>query len=102
MTIFSRGKAQKSGEYEIHDMIEKTFDKGDIIIREGENDTGAYKIIEDEDEVEVSIRSESSDIKLAALGKGAIFGEMSLIDQKPHSATVTVLTEVECTLVDKD
>ncbi len=100
MTIFSGGKAQKSGEYEIHDMIEKTFDKGDIIIREGENDTGAYKIIEDE--VEVSIRSESSDIKLATLGKGAIFGEMSLIDQKPHSATVTALTEVECTLVDKD
>ena len=53
---------QKSGEYEIPNLVEKSFDAGDVIIREGENDSGAYKIIEGE--VEVSIKNENSDIIL--------------------------------------
>ncbi len=91
---------QKSGDYEIPNLVEKSFDVGDVIIREGEYDTGAYKIIEGE--VEVSIKNENSDVKLATLGKGAFFGEMTLIDHKPHSASVTALTDVECIFFEKE
>lgn len=38
--------------------------------------------------------------KLAALGPGSFFGEMSLLDQAPRAATVTALTDMTLLVLD--
>ena len=76
------------------------FDSGEVIIKEGDLNSGAYKITEGEGEI--TKKSEISTSILAKLGEGgAIFGEMSLIDDKPRSAAVTAITDVKCILIEK-
>src|SRR6476661_10084018 len=46
--------------------------------------------------VEGKVRVERNGRKLATLGPGATFGEMSLLDKGPRTATAT--TETDCTV----
>lgn len=70
------------------------FAKGDIIFNEGFPPNGVYYICDGI--VEVSkIRGEQK-ITLATLKEGNIFGEMSLIDARPRSATITALEDTWC------
>jgi len=59
---------------------------GEAILREGDPGDTAYLILEGE----VSVRkfTENGELELARLGPGEIFGEMSLVDEKPRSASV--------------
>lgn len=66
-----------------------TFETGDVIIRE--NDRGETLYVLDEGLVEVTKALEGRVIQLGFIGQGEIFGEMSLIDEKPRSATVTAV-----------
>jgi CRP-like cAMP-binding protein len=62
---------------------------GDIVIREGQPGESLYVIRSGR----VLIEKTHADrkIKLTELGRGAVFGEMSLIDSFPTSATVTAI-----------
>jgi hypothetical protein len=64
---------------------------GDVIIKENEYGETAY-VIED-GRVEVSKERDGQKVHLAYLRTGETFGEMSMIDEKPRSATVTAVTE---------
>lgn len=77
------------------------FQKGEEIIKEKTFGTSAYII--KRGRVEVSKAKEPSGTKLvlAVLGKGEIFGELGLIEDKPRSATVTALDEVEVSVIDR-
>jgi len=56
-----------------------------------------------EGRVRVVISSEySGRIILGELGKGEIFGEMALIDNKPRSAGIVAVTPCRLAFVDKD
>ena len=76
----------------------KKFYKGEVIISEGERNRGAFRILEGK--VEVSLKGSNVVTSLAILEEGEIFGEMSLIDNQPYSATVTALSDVECIILD--
>ena len=67
---------------------------GDRIIAEGEPGDTAYVIVAGS--VEVSIGEAGKVRTLGTLGPGDVFGEMSLIDPGPRSATVRAVTDVEC------
>jgi CRP-like cAMP-binding protein len=76
------------------------YEIGDAIVRENEYGETAY-VIED-GQVEVSKELDGQTVHLAYLGTGETFGEMSMIDEKPRSATVTAVTETVVSEIRRD
>jgi CRP/FNR family cyclic AMP-dependent transcriptional regulator len=72
----------------------REYKAGEFIFREGESAETAYVI--ERGRVQVTKSLDGQDIHLAYLGVGEPFGEMSVIDDKPRSASVRA---VEATLV---
>ena len=70
------------------------------IVIEGEKSRGIYIIIEGTVSVYKNDIASNSMIRLTYLEKGAIFGELSLFDDIPRSATVT--TETDCHIFNLD
>ena len=70
--------------------------KGDIIVREGQEDSDAYIILEGEIEVTKKGRH------LATLYENAIFGEISMVDNRPRTATCTAKTPCILGMVTRD
>ena len=70
--------------------------EGEVLIQEGDLGDTAYCIISGE--VLVSKAAEHGQIELARLGPGSIIGEMSIVDERPRSASVHALcpTSVKC------
>jgi CRP/FNR family transcriptional regulator, cyclic AMP receptor protein len=70
--------------------IEKQVPKGTVVITEGEIGDSMYVVITGR--VKVFIGDEDGrEIILKMLGPGDVFGEMSLIDRQPRSASVSTL-----------
>ena len=68
-------------------LLEKTFDRGEVLLNEGEREEILYILIEGKIEVlkgDLQIRTASE--------PGAVFGEMSILLDIPHSATVKTLS----------
>lgn len=72
----------------------REFEEGDVIFKE--KDPGTSMFIIQTGEVEVSATKNNQKVVYAQLGKGAIFGEMALIDGNPRSATVTAMRKTRC------
>lgn len=64
---------------------------GETLIHEGELGDTAYCIVSGE--VRVWKHGGAGEIELARLGPGAIFGEMSIVDEKPRSASITTVCD---------
>lgn len=62
--------------------------KGEVIVREGDETNDAYIILEGE--IEVTKKGKH----LATLYENAIFGEISMVDGRPRTATCTAKTSV--------
>lgn len=74
-------------------MSEESADPGTVLVREGERDV--FLCVLAEGQVEVAKRDTFGDEQLVArLTRGQSFGEMSLLDGEPRSATVRALTPV--------
>jgi CRP/FNR family cyclic AMP-dependent transcriptional regulator len=67
---------------------EVKFSAGRTIVTEGENGVGFHLILDGKAKVSVGGR------KRSAMGPGQWFGELSLIDRGPRTATVTAETPV--------
>jgi CRP/FNR family transcriptional regulator, cyclic AMP receptor protein len=68
---------------------EVSFPEGKVIAKQGETGVGFHMISEGEAKVSVD------GVDHATLGPGAYFGEISLIDGSPRSATVTATTDLK-------
>lgn len=65
----------------------KTFEQGQILCQEGEIGHSMYILLMGE--VEISINSFSDNPQsLGSMPEGSFFGEMSLLEDKPRSATI--------------
>lgn len=69
----------------------RQFVPGEVIVREGDVGDTAYLI--ERGQVEVTKGHDGRLVHLASLTIGQVFGEMSLIDERPRSATVTALED---------
>ena len=77
----------------------KEYNGGDIIVNQGE--VGDCMFVIQEGEVEVVRIDNSNIIRLAVLGRGDFFGEMSVFEKETRSATVRALGKVRLITVDK-
>jgi CRP-like cAMP-binding protein len=87
-------------DQEIPMQITKTFQGGDIIIEEGTKGSSAYVILSGA--VEVLKKSGDKQVTVATLGEGRVFGEMGLIEDRPRSATIRALSELEVRIINRD
>jgi hypothetical protein len=76
------------------------YGKGEVIVKEGEMGLGMFVILRGR--VEVTENRNGLEARLAELGPEQFFAEMSLIDDKPRSATITTIEETECLLMTRD
>jgi CRP-like cAMP-binding protein/Fe-S-cluster-containing hydrogenase component 2 len=67
---------------------EHRFERGADIVRAGTDRSGVYIIAEGQ------VRAIYADQTVAVLNPGAVFGEMSFVDDAPHEATICALTPV--------
>lgn len=70
------------------------FKAGETILSEGDEGDTAFFIVAGSVEVVVGRGAEARSV--GALNEGEVFGEMSLIEPGPRSATVKAITDVEC------
>lgn len=83
------------------DSVDRTYAAGDQVIRQGEAGTSMFVIMAGS--VEVTAREgEAAAARLAVLGPGDYFGEMSLMTGTPRVATVTTLAETRLLEVGKE
>lgn len=69
------------------------FQPGQIIVTQGTPGQAFYLIIDGQVEI---LRDNKS---LGAFGPGDFFGEMSLLDQAPRSATIRALKDTQCLML---
>jgi CRP-like cAMP-binding protein len=80
--------------------IMRQFTRNETIVRQGEMGLGLYVIAKGH--VKVDRDQGGVRMQVAELGPEQFFGEMSLLDNKPRSATVTGIDETECLLLTRD
>lgn len=78
----------------------RQYSPGEAIIRENEKGECAYII--ERGRVEITREKEGKPVHIAYLGAGMTFGEMSMVDDLPRSATVTAVEETMVREVHRD
>ncbi len=71
----------------------------DVIIKEGLPGTSMFMVLRGNVKVEMS--APSGVVSLCTLGRGACFGEVSVLHDRPRTATVTALEDVDCVAFEK-
>ncbi|MDP6563663.1 MAG: EAL domain-containing protein [Alphaproteobacteria bacterium] len=80
-------------------VLSRQFAAGDEIFRMGDFGRNAYII--ERGRVEVSASVDGEKLVIAELGQGEIFGEMSMIDDAPRSATVIAAEDTEVIVIQR-
>ncbi len=74
---------------------ERDYETDEIIIEQGKVGVGLFIVVRGEVRV-VRKNSEGEDVELDRLKRTDFFGEMSLLDDAPRSATVIAMEPVKC------
>ena len=78
-------------------IFSRRFAAGEDIFRMGDLGRNAYII--ERGKVEISVTRDGENVVIAECGKGEIFGEMSMIDDAPRSATATATEDTEVVVI---
>ncbi|SMF20928.1 EAL domain-containing protein [Pseudobacteriovorax antillogorgiicola] len=78
----------------------KRFKAGELVFREGQSGDCAYII--ESGRIEIFIGDDDNPVTLTHLGEGEIFGEMSVIDGSPRSASARAIEPCELVLVSSE
>lgn len=79
---------------------ESHYQPGDVIFRQG--DDGSSLFIIEEGDVEIAFGDDLGNVILDSLCHGQYFGELSLFDGAPRSATATATTQTHVIRLDRD
>lgn len=75
-------------------LIEKTFNQGEVIIKEGDIGKTFFRLLEGKAGVYADY-GKNDPMRLAVLETGEYFGEMAIIEEYPRSATVVAIGRVK-------
>ena len=78
----------------------RTYDKNSIIITEGDTSSSLYVILSGEVKVFVSDEDGRSNV-VNRLGPGDYFGELSLIDEEPRSASIEAVSKCRLSILSR-
>lgn len=81
--------------------VRRNYPKGRTIVSEGEPSTSLYILLSGRAKVQRS-DSEGKEVILAVLTSGEFFGEMSLIDDSPRSASVITIESCDFMAINKE
>ena len=81
-------------------LLGRTYKDGDVIVAEGTESREMYVV--QSGKVKVVKGGGNKETVLAVLNAGDIFGEMSLLDAKPRSATVKALGDARVLAIDHE
>lgn len=83
---------------ELFERFGKTFPTGTTLFREGEEGHQMYVIQTGRVQLTRTVRGR--EVHLATLPPGELFGEMAIINNRPRSATATVIEEAQLIVID--
>ncbi|MBI2266155.1 MAG: Crp/Fnr family transcriptional regulator [Armatimonadetes bacterium] len=81
--------------------VKRGYKKGAILWQKEEKNTGLYVLLAGLLKV-VEIHEDGRELTLNIMRPGDSVGEMSLLDGRPHSATVVALEDSECFVIRRD
>jgi CRP/FNR family cyclic AMP-dependent transcriptional regulator len=79
----------------------RSYRPGSIIVKQDDTAVTLYCVLSGTVRIQRESSSTSSSATLAELGPGGFFGEMSLLDDFPRSASALATTPTECALISK-
>jgi CRP/FNR family transcriptional regulator, cyclic AMP receptor protein len=78
---------------------QRSFPRGTVIIRQGDTDATLYIIQSGSVKITRKNPTGTGELALATIGSGDFFGEMTLLDGSPRSATVTAIEPTDCLML---
>jgi CRP/FNR family transcriptional regulator/CRP/FNR family cyclic AMP-dependent transcriptional regulator len=81
-------------------VVERSYKKGETIVKEGEQAVAFFVIIKGKVEVVQGAGTKKAQM-LNTLGPGQTFGEMALLDGAPRAATITALEDTTCLVLSR-
>ena len=79
-------------------IIKQRFKRNEMIVEQGRKSNALFIVLSGRARV-LTTDSRGREVILATLGTGDYVGEMSLIDNEPHSATVTTEVPTDCLML---
>lgn len=83
-------------------LVTRSFEDGDVIIKQGDEADCMYFI--EEGEVRVTVKNqkdpESKEVEVKRYTKGGYFGELALVTHKPRAATAYSVGKTKCAVLD--
>jgi CRP/FNR family transcriptional regulator, cyclic AMP receptor protein len=87
--LFS-GMPKKELKAMAHSFVERSYKPGAVIEAEGDKGLSFYLIVDG------TVDVKKGDKSIASLTKGQFFGELSLLDKQPRSATIQAIDQTRC------
>jgi CRP/FNR family cyclic AMP-dependent transcriptional regulator len=79
--------------------VTRSFEAGQVIVAEGQMGFGLYSI--QSGKVRITQNTPNGTREIRTMGPGETFGEISLIDDQPRTATVTAIEPTTAVVLDK-
>ena len=92
--VLCRGLTHEQTDQIVKAMVPVTVEPGAMVLREGEKGQGLLVLLEGSAAI-VKRGLDGTDVPIATVEAPTVLGEMSLITERPHSATVRALTACE-------
>jgi CRP-like cAMP-binding protein len=88
----------RSTETGLFERFGRAFPTGEVLFREGDPGTEMYVI--QSGRVELTRRVRGKEAHLATLPPGEFFGEMAIVNNRPRTATATVIEDAQLLVID--